>query len=243
MQWFENESFWESFFPSMFSPQRVAAAPAQVEQVIALSGVQAGTVVDLCCGPGRHGAVLAEKGFAVTAVDRSPFLLDKARAHAAHLQIEFVQADMQDFIRPGSFDLGISLFTSFGYFETPDQDLAVLRNVRSSLKSGGVFLMDILGKECLASRSHTAHWEQLADGKIFVEHAEVLSGWSRIRNNWMLVEGERAQRFEFEINVYSGQELVGMLKEAGFGSVDLFGSLDGAPYNSVATRLVARARR
>jgi hypothetical protein len=135
------------------------------------------------------------------------------------------------------------LFTSFGYFETPGQDLAVLRNIRSSLKNGGVFLMDMLGKECLASRSRTAHWEQLPDGNIFVEHAEVLPGWSRIRNHWMLVGGERAQQFEFEINVYSGQELAGMLKEAGFASVDLFGGLDGTPYNSSATRLVVRARR
>jgi SAM-dependent methyltransferase len=240
MQWFENERFWESFYPSMFSEPRFAAAPGQIDQVLALSGVHGGRVLDLCCGPGRHSAVLAAKGFAVTAVDRSPFLLNKAREHAGDSPIEFVQSDMRDFVRPGAFDLAISLFTSFGYFATPREDLAVLRNVRQSLRPGGVLVMDLMGKECLAARSRH-HWEQLPNGNIFVEHAEVLPGWSRIRNHWMLVEGERAQRFEFEINFYSGQELAGLLKEAGFVSVDLFGSLDGTPYDSAATRLVVRA--
>jgi SAM-dependent methyltransferase len=156
------------------------------------------------------------------------------------MPIEFVQSDMRDFVRPAAFDLALSLYTSFGYFETPGEDLAVLRNVRQSLRPRGAFVMDVVGKECLATRSGH-HWEQLPNGNIFVEHAEVLPGWSRIRNHWMLVEGERAHRFEFEINVYSGQELAGLLKEAGFASVDLFGSLDGTPYDSTATRLVVRA--
>ncbi len=32
-----------------------------------------------------------------------------------------------------------------------------------------------------------------------------------------------------------------MLKEVGFSSVDIYGSLEGAPYNSESTRLIAVA--
>jgi SAM-dependent methyltransferase len=242
MQWFEDEAFWQTFYPFMFSEQRFAAAPEQVDRVLALSGVQHGAVLDLCCGPARHSALLADKGFAVTAVDRSRFLLNKAREHAAGRPIEFVESDMREFLRPSTFDLAISLFTSFGYFEAPDEDLAVLRNVKTSLKTGGLLIMDVVGKEYLASRSLACHWEQAANGNIFIEHAKVLPGWSRIRNHWLLVEGERAKRFEFEINLYSGQELAHLLRQAGFAEVDLFGSLAGTPYDSTATRLVVRAR-
>ncbi len=42
-----------------------------------------GPVLDLCCGPGRHPAALAKRGFTVTAVDRTAFLLGLARARAA----------------------------------------------------------------------------------------------------------------------------------------------------------------
>jgi hypothetical protein len=60
---------------------------------------------------------------------------------------------------------------------------------------------------------------------------------------WLLVEGERARTFAFEHNLYSGQELAALLERAGFTDVQIFGSLEGTPYDAAATRLVARARK
>lgn len=241
MQWFENEVFWQTFYPYMFGEERFAAAPAEVDRVLALSGVAGGRVLDLCCGPARHSLVLAQKGFEVTGVDRSAFLLGKAQARAAGAALELIQSDMRDFLRPAAFDLAVSLFTSFGYFETRGEDLAVLRNVRASLRPGGVFLIDVMSKEHLISQGCATHWEQWPGGQIHVHHYEVFPGWGRLRVHWLLVEGEHARRFEFEHNLYSGQELASLLERAGFTDVRLFGNLDGAPYDASASRLVARA--
>lgn len=240
MQWFENEVFWQTFYPYMFEG-RLAAAPAEVERVLALSGVTGGRVLDLCCGPARHSLILAQKGFEVTGVDRSPFLLGKARERTAGSSVELVQCDMRDFIRAGAFDLALSLFTSFGYFDTRDEDLAVLGNVRASLKPGGVFVMDVISKEYVISQGCATQWDQQPGGQLHVHHYDVFPGWGRLRLQWLLVEGDRAQRFEFEHNLYSGQELAALLERAGFTNVQLFGNLDGAPYDAAATRLVARA--
>ena len=152
MQWFENEAFWQTFYPYMFGERKMAAAPVEVERVLALSGVERGRVLDLCCGPARHSLILAQKGFEVTGVDRSPFLLSKAREATAGAGVELVEADMRDFVRPAAFDLALSLFTSFGYLDTREEDLAVLRNVRASLKKGGVFVIDVTSKEYVASQ-------------------------------------------------------------------------------------------
>jgi SAM-dependent methyltransferase len=240
MQWFENEEFWRTFYPYMFGERRMAAAPAEVERVLALSGVTNGRVLDLCCGPARHSLILAQKGFEVTGVDRSPFHLSKAR-ELAGAAIELVEADMRDFVRPGAFDLALSLFTSFGYFDTREEDLAVLRNVRTSLKQGGVFVIDVTSKEYVISQGCATQWEKEPGGEIQVHHYDVFPGWGRLRVQWLLIEGERARQFEFQQNLYSGQELAALLERAGFTDVRLFGSLDGAPYDAAATRLVARA--
>jgi SAM-dependent methyltransferase len=242
MQWFENEEFWRTFYPFMFSEKRMAAAAGEVDRVLALSGVAGGAVLDLCCGPARHSLVLAQRGFSVTGVDRSAFLLAKARERTADAALELVEADMRDFARPGRFDLALSLFTSFGYFDSRDEDLAVLRNIRGSLKSGGVLLMDVISKEYLAARPCATIWENWPTGEIHVQHFDVFPGWARIRVQWLLIDGERARRFEFEHNLYSGQELVALLERAGFADVRLFGSLDGTPYDATASRLVARGR-
>lgn len=186
MQWFENEDFWRTFYPYMFGERKLAAAPGEVDRVLALSGVANGRVLDLCCGPARHSVILAQKGFEVTGVDRSPFLLGKAS--------ELVQSDMRDFVRPGTFDLALSLFTSFGYFDTRDEDLAVLRNVRTSLKTGGVFLIDVMSEEYVISQGCATHWEQWPSGEILVRHYDVFPGWGRLRQQWLPVDGARASR-------------------------------------------------
>jgi SAM-dependent methyltransferase len=242
MQWFEDETFWETFYPYLFTGERMAAAPGEVDRLLALAGVTSGAALDLCCGPGRHSLALAQKGFAVTAVDRSRFLLDKARDRAAGAGVEFVEADMREFVREGAFDLAVNLFTSFGYFETPEEDFQTLRNVRASMKPGGVFVIDVKGKECLASAPSRTRWVESPGMGLFVQHCRILPGWSRARMEWLLVQGERAVRYGYEHNVYSGQELYALLRSAGFDEVRLYGNLDGACYDSSSTRLVARAQ-
>jgi SAM-dependent methyltransferase len=185
---------------------------------------------------------LAQKGLAVTAVDRSRFLLNKARERANGTPVEFVEADMRLFVREGAFDLAVNLFTSFGYFETPEEDFHVLRNVRASMKPGGVFIIDVKGKECMASLPATTRWVESPGEGLFVQHCSILPGWSRARMQWLLVQGERAVRYDCEHNVYSGQELYALLRSAGFDEVRLYGDLNGAFYDSASTRLVARAQ-
>ncbi len=43
-----------------------------------------------------------------------------------------------------AFDCVVNLFTSFGYFEDPADNLTVVRNVAESLRPGGTFILDYL---------------------------------------------------------------------------------------------------
>jgi 2-polyprenyl-3-methyl-5-hydroxy-6-metoxy-1,4-benzoquinol methylase len=54
----------------MFSDERFAATPDEVSRIPALTQCTGGSVLDLCCGPGRHSIELARRGFKVTGVDR-----------------------------------------------------------------------------------------------------------------------------------------------------------------------------
>jgi ubiquinone/menaquinone biosynthesis C-methylase UbiE len=132
--WYEREEFWESMAPKIFSEGHWKNAAAEVDSFIRLLGISPGAkLLDLCCGPGRHALELARRGFHVTAVDRTATYLEQAkeRAEQEGLPIEFVLADMRHFRRPGSFDAVLNLYTSFGYFEHPEEDKQVLENVRS----------------------------------------------------------------------------------------------------------------
>ncbi len=245
MEWFEDDAFWRELYSYMFPPERIVAAPAQVEQVVALARVTSGAVLDLCCGPGRHAVEFARRGFRVTGVDRSPFLLARARERAAESQVtvEWAQEDMRRFERPCAFHLACSLFTSFGYFEREQEDLEVLRHIERSLNPGGVLVLEMLGKERLARVYQNAVATEFPDGAVLLQRHEVVSDWSRIRNEWILLKDGRYRTFQFEHTIYSGRELKERLLASGFSEVQLFGDLAGAAYDVEAARLVAVARK
>lgn len=242
--WFEDESFWIETYPVIFSEERFRIAPEQIEKVIALTGIESGTVLDLCCGPGRHSIELAKRGFAVTAVDRTLFLLNKAKASAAraNLNIEFIESDMREFVRPGTFNLILNMFTSFGYFDNKGEDLNVLSNMYESLQPGGVLLLDVMGKEVMARRIQPITVMEGTDAMIIERH-EIFDDWSRLRNEWIVIKGESVKSVKFHHTVYSGQELRSLLEQAGFEDVKLFGDLDGNEYGFDAARLITVGRK
>lgn len=244
-EWYADEAFWDTFYERMFDEESFGRAAAEVDAACRLAGVGDGAALDLGCGPGRHSAPLARAGFEVTGVDLSAFLLDRARAYADRegVHVEWVREDMRRFRRPGAFRLALSMFTSFGYFEDPADDLLVLENVFQSLAPGGVLVLDTLGKEWVCRNLQPVHLRELDDGGLLIERPMLADNMTRIHNEWLLVQGDRVIRREFSHQLYSGQELADRLHAAGFGEVSLYGGLDGSEYDLEATRLVAVARR
>lgn len=243
MQWYEDDRLWNSFHDCLFHEDGFRQAAEQVDAIRRLTGVTAGAVLDMGCGPGRHAIPLARAGFSVTAVDLSELLLDRARERAGDesADIEWVRADMREFRRDGVFDLAVSMMTTFGYFEDPADDMRVLENLHHSLAEGGVLLMDMAGKEWLCRNVQPVHLREFEDGRLLVERPVLSDNMTWIQNEWILVDGDRAVRHEWGHRMYSGQELADRLFAAGFDEVSLHGGLGGSDYDMDAERLVAVA--
>ncbi len=243
--WFESDEFWARFFSFMFSDAQFTAAVQNVPKIIALSGVTGGSLLDLACGPGRYVIPFAQAGFRVTGVDRTRFLLDKGRERAtqAGANVEWVEEDMRNFVRPAAFDLAINVFTSFGYFDDAAENRCVLENIFASLKPGGTFFFDHLGKEIIAGKFQPTHAETLPDGSVMIHRRTIIDDWSRIDLEWMLLEEGRASSYRMRHWLYSAREFRDLLSSVGFTEISLYGSVDGAPYGPQAQRLIAVARK
>ncbi len=242
--WFADESLWEGLYPAMFSEQRMDIAEQEIEQLLQVIEVEGRQALDLCCGPGRHTVALARRGFQVTAVDRSSFLLRKAQERAQGVAgIEWVQQDMRAFRREEAFDLVINLFTSFGYFEDPQEDLQVLKNLRASLRLGGTLVMDVMGKEVLARIRQETMSRELPDSSLLIQRNQVIDDWTRVRNTWTVIRDGRATDHVFTHWIYSAAELKARFLEAGFRDIRIFGDFLGSPYGAAANRLVLVAVR
>src|SRR5256886_16735549 len=86
-----------------------------VERALALNAGE--SLLDLCCGPGRHALLLAQRGLHVTAVDLSQPHLDAAAAEAKRpgIEIETGRADMRTHGLDGRFAGAVHQFTSVWY--------------------------------------------------------------------------------------------------------------------------------
>jgi SAM-dependent methyltransferase len=244
--WFENEDFWQVMGPAMFGPERLAGTGEEVDQLLQLVGLESGAVLDVPCGPGRHAVELARRGFEVKGVDRTQSYLDQAKEAASaagvDANVEWALMDMRELADSSRFDLVINLFSSFGYFSDED-NLALAKKMRTALKGKGVAVFEMLGKEILAAGFSPRRWHEIQGG-VLLEDVQVSDDWARVENRWIYI-GDDGKRFEhrFSHRIYSGLELRAVLWEAGFDDVDLFGSLDGIPYDTEAERLVVVARK
>jgi SAM-dependent methyltransferase len=213
--------------------------------MVTLLGLPSGaSILDLCCGVGRHSLEFARRGFQVTGVDRTAAYLREACSRAAEegLEVEFVQEDMRTFVRPGAFDAVINYFTSFGYFSTEEQERQVLANACTSLRPGGLLLMDMMGKEILARVFTERGWHE-EDGMLILEERKLAPDWSFLDNRWIIMRDGERREVTLTVKQYSAAELCRLLKEAGFERVDVYGSLRGAPYDMEAKRLVVVAHK
>ena len=242
-EWFEDSSFWEAYAPLMFDEAKWGEVPANVDRIERLVGLGTGArVLDLCCGVGRHSAEFARRGWAVTGIDITPSYLDAARdtAESAGVDVEFILEDARRFSRPGAFDLCINLFTSFGYFRTKDEDIALLANCCRNLKPGGSLVLETLGKEVAVRDFIQGESFERAGWKVRTEYA-VVGAWEAQTNRWILEKPGQLIDRSFDLRLYSAVEMLDALHRAGFASASIFGSLAGTPYDEMAETLVAVA--
>lgn len=209
-------------------------------------------ILDLCCGQGRHTLEFARRGFGgVEGFDRSRYLIGKARDRARKegLPVRFREGDARKLPYPtDSFDVVVILGNSFGYFETKQDDLRVLREVFRVLKPGGRLLVDVTDGDFLRANFEARSWEWI-DKKHFVCRERSLSAdGDRLISREVITHAEKgvlADQFYAE-RLYSQEQLRNVMTQAGMQAFETHGALVPASERNqdlgmMAQRIVATA--
>lgn len=246
-EWFEEEHFWLNYGPIMFEEKRWAEAPDVAEAVKRIAGLKDGaSVLDAGCGPGRISVELALLGLDVTGVDLMQPFLDAAAESAADegVELNLVKADLRSYKAEQPFDAAINLYTSFGYCDTIGEDVQILKQIASSLKKGGCFILECLSREVAVRDFTEGEWYERA-GKTVLTEFSVEGAWEGLKSHWILIDNKTGERVDhtFVQRLYSAVELKRYLLESGFSSCEIYGDFDFSPYNEKARTMVLVCRK
>ncbi len=241
---FDSKRFFEESWPKISQGfESEADAESEISWIVGHARPRAGArVLDAPCGFGRHSLALARRGFVVTGVDLSETELGRAqeRAEAARLSLELVRQDMRDMEFAGEFDLALNLFSSIGYF-SDDEDRLLLDRFCTALRPGGVFVLDTRNRDHFIRHYPAEETLTMPDSTVRIKNTFDYTS-SRLRQAWYL-EGHARALDELEIRLYSAHELYRMLRPERWSVVELFGGLDGRPFDLGSPRLVVVATK
>ncbi len=245
-KWFEDDEFWLEFRDILFHEERMKKTSYQVDRFIDILDLdKEHKILDFVCGVGRHTLEFASRGYDVTGVDLSSYYIEEAEQKARHKNIdaEFIEADMRKFVRQDTYDAVINFFTSFGYFEDEADNMRVLKNVYSSLKPGGRFLLDVMGKEVLEKIYTEEDWIRIEEG-YFVEKRRFKDRGKILESDWKLMKDDgEIKEHKFIYRVYSETEIKRLMEKAGFRDLKTYGDLELSEYDEEASRLIILAKK
>jgi SAM-dependent methyltransferase len=124
------------------------------------------SILDLCCGVGRHARPLAAHGYQVLGIDRDIGALREARRLSGG-QVPYVAQDMRRLgLRPGALDGVLSLWQSFGYFDAATNRDS-LRQIHRALRPGGRLVLDVYHRGFFERHQGTRRFER--EGMLITE--------------------------------------------------------------------------
>ncbi len=190
-----------------------------------LSPSEDSSILDLCCGQGRHSFELAERGFKnITGLDRSHYLITRARK--LNLErgtgITFKEGDARNLpFAPDSFDYVLILGNSFGYFESLADDLKVLQNVLRVLKPSGMILIDLMDGKYMKKKFQARSWEWINKNYFVCRERSLSKDKARIISREVIThvkKGVISDQFYAE-RLYSKKDISNLLESAGFEKI------------------------
>jgi SAM-dependent methyltransferase len=113
----------------------------RIEQLALAHGLQGRRLLDVACGTGKSFLPLAERGYAVTACDISPRMVEIARTKAPGIDI--VVGDMRALDRLGEFDLITCLDDAVNYLLTVPDLEGFFDSLARNLAPDGVAVFDV----------------------------------------------------------------------------------------------------
>lgn len=238
-EWFESW-FDTHYYHVLYKNRDHSEAEVFIKNLFNELAIQPGVkVLDLACGKGRHSIFVNSLGFDTTGVDLSTKSIAEAKINESET-LRFFEHDMRNPLPNSEFGLVLNLFTSFGYFEFNDDNLAVFNSIHSYLSSNGLLVIDFMNsvKEIKSLVPNAVKEEE---GIVFQISKNFENGYILKQINFK--DGEKDYTFNEKVQALTLENFLEFFEKTNFDVKSVYGNYHLEPYSEDAERLILIAQK
>lgn len=197
-------------------------------------------LLDVACGKGRHALYLSNLGYNVDAFDLSPNNISHAKKYESD-KLHFYINDIRKPLKINHYDFVFNLFTSFGYFNSIDENQVALNAMSQNLKSNGVLVLDFMNCEAVLRQLPTNE-EKRIGGLDFMIRKKLKD--NQIIKQINFEDKGKQYAFEEQVRVIDKAQFESFFEKAGLEIEHTLGDYDLSNFDkSVSERLIFIARK
>ena len=206
-------------------------------------------VADLGCGPGLYCTRFYQKGLRVTGIDFSLNSINYAQGYAREhdFNIKYICQNYLELDYQEKFDIIILIYYDFGVLSLADQK-HLLKKIYQALKPGGYFIFDVTTPSMRKGVTGNKNWELKEEGfwqptPYLMLHRQFHYAEEHVYLDQYLIidQNGRIKIYRIWESNYTPESIRQLLNEAGFITQEVWGDLQGNPFNkdSVAIGVIA----
>ena len=219
MEWFESW-FDTPYYHILYSNRDYTEAENFITQLTAeLQLPKNSEIIDLACGKGRHSVFLNKLGYKVLGLDLSKKSIEHNRQFENE-NLQFAVHDMRDKVNHQPVDAVFNLFTSFGYFDSQDDDRKVFKSVSDVLKTDGYFVLDYLNENYV--RNKMVSEAEINRGGIDFKISKKIENQHIVKEIKFTADGQDFNFFE-KVKLHTPDSIQKYAEDNGFERVKIWG--------------------
>ncbi len=240
MTWFKE--WFDKNYLDLYADRDSSDAKIHADLITQKLGNLGGKWLDVGCGDGRYTAIFREKGYVITGIDISPVLIEEGKKKYPELDIKLARVEdlFHESIR---YQVILSLFTSFGYFEEDQDNLDFLQAMGDILETGGQLWLDFLNAEKIFNDPLIDTISRSQSGKVFHQRRRIYfpqNHKGRIEKEIEIYNQKNhfVSKHRESVRLFTLKDFSQLLPQAGFKIKKIFGSYNGEKLTPNSPRLI-----
>jgi len=141
------------------------------------------------------------------------------------------------------FDAVLNLFTSFGFFAHPSDDVRVIEEFARVLKPGGVLIWHGGSRDGVMAQFLARDWWTSPDGTLFAQEREFdsLSGVLTVHSSWR--SGSKKGSREHRLRLYTATRLSELCADAGLIVEQAYDGFEDRAMRRTSSEMLLLARK